>query len=132
MPVVKAAQLMKLGRHSKNPRLQQLLTSVNRRNVRFYHNSDKSGYHIAPYTLNRLDRACGSKDCAVERFLSDIPLQAECMSFSTLSTLDNITDIILTEMTPCILAATAADLAKTLLRSPGSLPLGSRNAWRNI
>ena len=54
------------------------------------------------------------------------------MSFSTLSTLDNITDIILTEMTPCILAATAADLAKTLLRSPGSLPLGSRKAWRNI
>ena len=39
------------------------------------------------------------------------------MSFNTLSTLDNITDIILTEMTPCILAATAADLAKTLIRN---------------
>ena len=134
MPVVKAAQMMKIGRHSKNPRLQQLLTSVNRRNIRFYHNSAKAGYHIAPDTLSRLNRSCGAKDCAVERFLSDIPVQVECMSVNALNecTLDNITDIILPDMDPCMLAATSADLAKMLLHSPGSIPLGSRKAWRDV
>ena len=134
MPVVKAAQLMKLGRHSKNPRLQQLLTSVNRRNVRFHHNSAKAGYHIVPDTLSRLNRSCGAKDCAVERYLSDIPIQAECMPINVVNgcILDNITDILLTDMDPCMLAATSADLAKLLLHSPGSIPLGSRKAWRDI
>ena len=134
MPVVKAAQLMKLGRHSKNPRLQQLLTSVNRRNVRFHHSSAKAGHHIAPDTLSRLNRSCGAKDCAVERYLSDIPVQAECMPINLINDciLDNITDILLTEMDPCMLAATSADLAKMLLHSPGSIPLGSRKSWRAI
>jgi hypothetical protein len=39
MPVVKAANLMKAGKHSKNPRLQSLLSCVNRRNVVFVHSS---------------------------------------------------------------------------------------------
>ena len=39
--VVKAVDLMKKGRHSSNPRLQSLLASVNRRNVKFFHNSAK-------------------------------------------------------------------------------------------
>ena len=52
MPVVKAATLMKQGRHSKNPRLQSLLACVNRRNVTFSHNSAKQGDHLIPDTLS--------------------------------------------------------------------------------
>ena len=41
-PVVDAAALMKLGRHSTSSRLQQLLASVNRSNIKFRHNSAKA------------------------------------------------------------------------------------------
>ena len=83
LAVVKAVELMKRGKHSSNPRLQALLASVNRRNVNFFHNSAKHGRHLVPDYLSRMnDTTCDSKDCAVERFLEDIPLQSEAMSFS--------------------------------------------------
>ena len=73
--VVKAVDLIKRGKHSSNPRLQSLLASVNRRNVRFYHNSAKAGNHIVPDHLSRLtNNTCGSEDSAIERFLIDIPI----------------------------------------------------------
>ena len=52
MPVVPAANLMKQGKHSKNPRLQSLLACVSRRNVIFVHNSAKRGDHVVPDTLD--------------------------------------------------------------------------------
>ena len=48
LAVVNAAELMRKGKHSSNPRLQSLLASVNRRNVQFFHNSAKAGRHIVP------------------------------------------------------------------------------------
>ena len=129
MPVVKAANLMKTGRHSKNPRLQSLLSSVNRRNVRFFHNSAKAGLHLLPDHLSRLNRSCGAKDCAMERFLEDIPSQIQSMAMEVV--LDNLTDMIFSDMTPCTIAATTAELSELLLQS-GPIPLGSRNTWKEI
>ena len=54
---------------------ESLLASINRKNVKFFHNSAKSGEHVVPDSLSRLkDTTCKSKDCAVERFLDDILL----------------------------------------------------------
>ena len=73
LSVVKAADLIRRGKHSSNPRLQSLLASVNRRNIRFFHNSGKAGLHRVPDHLSRMtDRTCNSKDCAIERFLDKI------------------------------------------------------------
>ena len=43
LAVVNAANLMRTGKHSTNPRLQSLLASVNRKNIKFFHNSAKAG-----------------------------------------------------------------------------------------
>ena len=57
---------MRKGKHSSSPRLQSLLASVNRRNVNFFHNSEKSGKHIVPDSHSILkDPSCRSKDCVV-------------------------------------------------------------------
>merc|ERR1719234_1169619 len=62
--VVDAANLMRLGRHSTSARLQAMLTSVNRSNVVFRHNSAKAGLHIVPDALSRVSGPiCKSKDC---------------------------------------------------------------------
>ena len=73
MPVVKAANLMRQGRHSKNPRLQSLLACVNRRNVTFVHNSAKQGDHLIPDALSRLNKSCDYEKCSVKKFLDEIP-----------------------------------------------------------
>ena len=51
--VVQATELMKKGKHSSSPRLQSLLASVNRKNVKFFHNSAKSGKHVVPDSLRQ-------------------------------------------------------------------------------
>ena len=85
MPVVRAANLMRKGRHSKNPRLQSLLACVNRRNISIVHNSAKRGDHIVPDTLSQLQTTCSCKDCSVSKFLQDIPVHAEMMSISAIN-----------------------------------------------
>ena len=129
MPVVKAANLMMTGRHSKNPRLQSLLACVNRRNVRFEHNSAKAGLHVVPDTLSRLNTTCDCKDCAIQRFLQEIPIKVELMR-TTIP--DNITDLLLANVEPCILAAAAGDLHHQLVDRPGAIPLGNKKAWLEI
>ena len=125
--VVDAAELIRKGKHSSNPRLQSLLSSVNRRNVRFFHNSAKSGKHIVPDTLSRLkDTRCRSKDCAVERFLDDIPIKLEAMSITLLSL------VLEDDLSPAIIAATSAELADLLTVRSGPIPLGSRATWIEI
>ena len=125
--VVQAANLMRKGKYSSNPRLQSLLASVNRRNVKFFHNSAKSGKHIVPDCLSRLkDTTCKSKDCAVERFLDDIPINLEAMALTLLS-------ISLEQSAhPAIIAATSAELSELLTQTAGPIPLGSRQTWINI
>lgn len=125
--VVQATELMRKGKHSSSPRLQSLLASINRRNVKFFHNSAKSGKHIVPDSLSRLkDTSCKSKDCAVERFLDDIPLQLESMSSTLLSI--SLEDPLL----PAIIAATSTELSELLTSKSGPIPLGSRRTWIDI
>ena len=135
LAVVKAAELMKKGKHSSNPRLQSLLSSINRRNIQFFHNSAKAGKHIVPDCLSRLaDKTCNSKDCAIERFLDDIPVRLEAMS----ATIDNqylsLSALLITDPipSPSIIAATSQDLADQLVNKSGSIPLGSHQTWIKI
>ena len=134
--VVKASQLIKRGKHSSNPRLQSLLASVNRRNITFFHNSAKAGKHVIPDHLSRMkDSTCRSKDCAIERFLDDIPIKIEAMATSTTEAdSSTLLSIFLEDNLPTavIIAATSAELSEQLLLRSGPIPLGSRYTWINI
>lgn len=129
-PVVEAANMMRLGRSSKSPRLQSLLASVNRSNIQFMHSSAKAGDHVVPDRLSRMKRTCGAKDCQVERFLDDVPAQIQCMSVS-LKDLD-LERFIFADIEPAVLSATSAELADILCKGRGTIPLGSRAAWLEI
>ena len=122
-PVVDAADLMRRGKHSKNPRLQSFLASVNRSNVRFKHNSAKAGLHAVPDALSRVPpKLCTSKDCQVERFLADLPARVELMPI----TLETIT---LASLDPAQLAAITGEMQELLGKGTGPIPLGSRETW---
>jgi hypothetical protein len=124
MPVVKAANLMKSGKHSKNPRLQSLLSCVNRRNIVFVHSSARAGDHIVPDTLSRLARTCDCKDCAVSRFLEEIPSKMELMAMEVPG---DISSTILADMEPCQVAT-----MNTQLNDIGAIPFGNKKAWIEI
>ena len=135
LAVVKAAELIRKGRHSSNPRLQSLLASVNKRNIRFFHNSAKAGRHIVPDHLSRMsDSTCHSKDCAIERFLDDIPVNLEAMSLTLNDPNCTLLSISLEDPlpSPSVIAATATELQDHLLTRSGPIPLGSTNTWRDI
>ena len=124
-PVSDAANLMRIGRHSTNARLQTLLTSVNRSPVIYRHNSAKAGLHAVPDALSRLPTTtCNSKDCQVERFLRELPDQVQCMSLT-------LKDIAIGSINPATLAASAPQL-EDILNQGGPLPLGSRQAWLDL
>ena len=129
-PVVDAANMMKIGRHSKNARLQSLLTSVNRSNITFRHNSAKAGLHMVPDAASRLKMSCGSTDCQVERFLQDLPDKVQCMAIVP-SMCEDIHKQMDTD--PVVIASTTSELIN-LLESGGAgpIPFGSRQAWINI
>ena len=121
--VVDASNLMRMGRHSTNPRLQTLLASVNRSPVLFRHNSAKSGKHLVPDALSRTPiKSCGSKDCQIERFLAEMPQEVQFMPFT-------LSSLCLASTDPTALAAMAPDVAKALGPGSGPIPLGSREAW---
>ena len=125
-PVVQAADLMRLGRHSTNSRLQQLLASVNRSNLKFMHNSAKAGLHTVPDALSRIPRStCCTKDCQVERFLDDIPDKVQFMPI-TLATLS------ISSLDPATLAALTPDLTQITGPGAGPIPLGSKETWINL
>ena len=135
LAVVKASELMRKGKHSSNPRLQSLLASVNRRNIRFFHNSAKAGNHIVPDHLSRLkDTTCNAKDCAVERFLHDVPNSVEAMTISGEDSLLTLSSLLVENGIPAppILAATALDIADELINRSGPIPLGSHHTWKEI
>ena len=129
-PVVEAANMMRLGRSSKSPRLQSLLASVNRSNIQFMHSSAKAGEHVVPDRLSRMKRTCGAKDCQVERFLDDIPAKIQCMSTFLLDM--DLERLIFADIDPAVLAASSAELSDILCNGRGLIPLGSREAWLEI
>ncbi len=122
--VVEAVERMRKGKISRNPRLQTILISINRRPVTFLHSSAKTGQHIIPDHASRLDITCGSKDCAVERFLDEIPDNVQCMSMKSL-------DDLFTPHYPCHIAATSTDNFLSLSEG-NQLPLGDKNVWKSI
>ena len=125
-PVVDASNLMRIGRHSSNPRLQQLLASVNKGNVVFRHNSAKAGHHLVPDALSRVTRStCTSKDCQIERFLVDLPQEVQFMPITLAS-------LLLASADPTILASAAPDISRLLSPGSGPIPLGSRQTWINL
>ena len=129
-PVVDAANLLKIGKYSKNSRLQSLLTCVNRSNITFKHNSAKAGLHMVPDAASRLKTSCGSKDCQVERFLRELPDKVQCMS-TTIGDVEECKDFF-SELFVNIAAANS-DLTNLLETSgPGPIPLGSRQAWMEV
>ena len=121
--VVDAANLMRMGKHSTNPRLQTLLASVNRSPVNFRHNSARKGHHLIPDALSRTpSKPCTAKDCQIERFLEDMPRQVQFMAFTLAS-------LFLEPTNPAILAASAPEVSKLLGPGSGPIPLGSRETW---
>ena len=71
-----------------------------------------------------MDITCGSKDCAVERFLDEIPDNVQCMSMKSINDL-------FTPNYPCHIAATSTDNLISL--SEGNhLPLGDKHVWKAI
>ena len=135
LTAVNAAGLMKRGKHSSNPRLQSLLASVNRRSIQFFHNSAKDGKHIVPDYLSRLkDSTCNSTDCAIERFLDDIPINIEAMSSILEEPSYNLSSLLIHDPIPSppVLAASASSLADQLISRSGPIPLGSHQTWIQI
>ena len=129
MPVVKAANLMKAGRLAKNPRLQSLLSCVNRRNVVFVHNSARKGLHTVPDALRRLDTTCDCKDCGIKRFLDEIPSKVE---LTAMQVPENSSNTILVDMEPCQIAAMSSELNNLLVNNQGAIPFGNKKAWKDI
>ena len=124
--VVEAVERMRHGKLSRNPRLQAILISINRRPVIFLHSSAKTGQHTIADHASRLDITCGSKDCVVERFLEQIPDNIQCMSQSVQEFSDLFKD-----SEPCIIAATAPEIID-LLANQNQLPLGNTDLWKSI
>ena len=124
--VVEAVERMRQGKLSRNPRLQAILICINRRPVTFIHSSAKTGQHNIPDAASRLDITCHSKDCVVERFLSDIPDNTSCMSLTTC-----LSDLFTKDTNPCIIAATSEQVMNSLTGCV-SLPIGDRNLWKSI
>ena len=122
-PVADAANMMRIGRHSKNGRLQTLLNSVNRSSVIFSHNSAKAGLHVVPDELSRTPGpVCRARDCQVERFLRELPDKVQCMAIS-------LESLAISSTTPAMLAATTTEVGDTVSLGTGPIPLGSRQAW---
>lgn len=106
-----------------------ILSCINRRPVVFYLSSAKLGQHILGDFCSRTDTSCQASDCAVERFLDDIPLNTQLVSLST-DTAD-ITTFIFVDSPPCVTAGTAQTTAEWL-SGPGSIPIGSTETWKQI
>ena len=135
LSVVKAADLIRRGKHSSNPRLQSLLASVNRRNIRFFHNSAKAGLHRVPDHLCRMtDKTCNSKDSAIERFLDEIPINVQAMNIDTNQPPLDLTSLCFAGMIPppAVISATSMELGDELLKRSGPIPLGSRQTWMDV
>ena len=128
--VVQAVERMRQGKLSRNPRLQMILICINRRPVTFLHSSAKTGQHVIPDTASRMDVTCRSKDCAVERFLAELPDDAQCMRTS-ITDPSSISDFFSKDTNPCIIAATSKD-TMNLITSPQGLPIGDKQLWKSI
>ena len=124
--VVQAAARMQRGKMSTNPRLQNLLACINRRPILFQHSSAKLGQHLISDTCSRTAQSCTVSDCAIERFLDDIPDKIELMSSTVLSSL------IADPVDPATIAASSQDLINQLSYPSSILPMGSPATWQAI
>ena len=124
---------MKQGRHSNNPRLQVLLSCVNRRNIIFTHNSAKRGEHIVPDTLIRLNCNCDCGDCSVSRFLNEIPARSEIININVVnSCTSSLTNLIWADSNRGIEAVTAGSVIDSLQANTGTIPFGNKRVWKDL
>jgi hypothetical protein len=128
--VVQAAGRMAQGKMSKNPRIQNLLACINRRPVLFHHSSAKLGQHLLSDTCSRSAPSCTVQDCAIERFLDDLPMKINLMNINILPI--SASDLILQDHLPAITAASSQDLLSFLASPSSALPLGSFDTWKAI
>jgi hypothetical protein len=127
--VVQATERMRRGQMSTNPRLQTILACVNRRPVVFYHSSAKLGQHTLSDACSRADKTCRASDCAIERFLDNIPSNIQLMTISVPP--ESVTSLIFNDTEPCVTAATASAIGDWI-SSPGTIPIGSKAVWQAI
>ena len=125
--VVQAAARMQRGKMSTNPRLQNLLACINRRPIIFQHSSAKLGQHLISDTCSRTARDCTVSDCAIERFLADIPDKIELMAVAA-----SLAALISDPAEPALIAATAPDLISKLSYPSSTMPMGSPATWHAI
>ena len=128
--VVQAANRMAQGKMSTNPRLQNLLACINRRPILFHHSSAKLGQHLLSDTCSRSETTCTVKDCSIERFIDDLPLQVELMAASVYDL--SAANIISADIDPAVIAASSDDILSFLTSPNSALPLGSFETWRAI
>ena len=128
--VVQAANRMSQGKMSTNPRLQNLLACINRRPVIFHHSSAKLGQHVLSDTCSRTPATCTVQDCAIERFLDDLPLKIELMASSMIN--PSASGLFMQDIDNAVIAASSQDLLAHLSSPTSALPLGSPDTWRAI
>ena len=79
------------------------------------------------------DTTCRAEDCAVERFLQDIPINIEAMSISIKKSSNLLARCLEKDLpAPSVIAATSSELADQLIKRSGPIPLGSRHTWIDI
>jgi hypothetical protein len=131
--VVQAANRMSQGKMSTNPRLQNLLACINRRPVLFHHSSAKLGQHLLSDTCSRTPTSCSVQDCAIERFLDDLPEKINLMASDIFDPeTSTATDLLSQDCVPSVTAAASQDLLSFLSSPSSALPLGSYDTWRAI
>ena len=116
----------------KNPRLQSLLAYVNRRNITFVHDSAKKGRHVVPDTLSRQKILCECQDCSVSKFLTEIPMQADLMSITSINnSVASISNMIWCDSNPGAEAATKPSVLNPLYGDVGAT-FGNKRVWKNL
>ena len=131
--VVQAANRMAQGKMSTNPRLQNLLACINRRPVLFHHSSAKLGQHLLSDTCSRTPVTCSVEDCAIERFLDNLPEKINLMAVTPLPPEGTTAaDLLQQDCIPSITAAASQELLSFLSSPTSALPLGSLETWRAI
>jgi hypothetical protein len=81
-------------------------------------------------TCSRTPATCTVQDCAIERFLDDLPLKIELMASSTIN--PSASGLFMQDIDNAVIAASSQDLLAHLSSPTSALPLGSPDTWRAI
>ena len=105
------------------------MSCINRCPVIFYHSSAKLGQHTLRDACSRSDKTCRATDCAIERFLDDIPANIQLMA--TVVPPDSMIDLFFQNTPPCVTAASTTSITDWI-SGPGVIPIGSKESWKAL